>query len=58
MLRDKTVWILFFALTVLVTACSEPAGTSNKMYDAGGIREALNDLDPDDPKAEEILYGK
>ena len=58
MLRDKTVWIVFFALTVLVTACSEPASTSNKMYDASEIREALHDLDRDDPKAEEILYGK
>jgi len=34
------------------------ASTSNKMYDASEIREALNDLNPDDPKAEEILYGK
>lgn len=59
MLKEKTTWLLFISLTFILVACSEPAmNVTNKSYNPDHIRQELADLDPDDPKSKEIMYGK
>jgi thiosulfate dehydrogenase len=57
-LKERNLWLILFCLTLLVTACSQQAQSSGKLYDANQIREDIADLDPDDPEDAEILYGE
>src|SRR5690625_183150 len=56
--KDRYIWLLFIILSVVVSACSQEAGTSNQSFDASKIRKEISNLDPDDPEDAAILEGK
>lgn len=63
-MKEKHIWLILFCLSILVSACSQQTGASSDTHelldqaDTDSIQEEINNLDPDDPKDAEILYGK
>lgn len=59
LLKERTTWVLFISLSFILVSCSEPAtNLTNSSYNVDHIRQELQDLDPDDPESEKIMYGK
>jgi thiosulfate dehydrogenase len=59
MFKEKTIWLVFLSLSILLISCSEPAmNLTNTSFNENHIRNKLLNLDKDDPKSEKILYGK
>lgn len=59
LLKERTIWIIFISLSIILVACGQQAaGNMGQMYDADAIRQEIDELDPDNKKEKEILYGK
>lgn len=56
--KDRYIWLLFIILSLVVSACSQEAGTSDQSFDASKIRKEISNLDPNDPEDAAILEGK